>query len=81
MVETLAKPSSGVWGIDEPATSPYPVLGRIASGIHRLPPGPLGDALRPLTPVQRSIVLAEIIGPPLTMRLPGDELGPVLAQQ
>ena len=52
-----------------PAAS-MPDLWTIAAGhgIHRLPPGPLGDALRRLTPVQRAVAAAEILGPPLAMR-------------
>ena len=71
--------SAGVYDVGVSAWSPAPVTAHMAAGIRRLPPGPLGDALRPLTPVQRAIVLAEILGPPLAMRRPGDTLGPVEA--
>ena len=77
MVETATEPSVGGSGVDVPLLSPYPVAGRIASGIRRLPPGPLGNALRRLTPIQRAVAVAEILGPPVARRRPGDELGPV----
>ena len=40
----------------------------IAGGITRLPPGPLGRALSPLTPIQRAVVMAAIIGRPRALR-------------
>jgi hypothetical protein len=59
------------------AAGPYPVASAVARGITRLPPGPLGRSLAPLSPVQRAVILAEILGPPLALRPPGSELGPV----
>lgn len=56
--------------------SPHPGRSSIARGLDRLPEGRLGDALRPLTPVQRAVLLAEVLGPPLAMRSGEDDLGP-----
>ncbi len=64
-----------------PAAGLDPVAGRIASGIRRLPPGPLGDALRHLTPIQRSVAVAEILGPPRAKRRRRDTLGPVAVKR
>lgn len=44
--------------------TPYPVISSMARGILNVPAGALGDALRPHTPLQRAIILAEILGPP-----------------
>jgi hypothetical protein len=59
------------------ASGPYPVVSAMARGVTRLPPGPLGRSLARLTPIQRAVILAEILGPPLASRPPGERLGPI----
>ena len=59
---------------DRMATGPSPVLAGIRVA---LPPGRLGRALQRLSPVQRAVMLAEILSPPVSMRTPDDLLRPV----
>lgn len=61
------------------AAGPYPVASAMARGITRLPPGPLGRSLARLGPIQRAVILAEILGPPLALRPAGERLGPAPA--
>ena len=64
----------GVDRDDRIAAGPFPVLAGIGGA---LPPGRLGRAIERLSAVQRAVMLAEILSPPVSMRTPDDLLRPV----